>query len=99
MKKKILKFILLLTFETKDKESILEYIEFNSGQNKKPWKKISSFISNTHLGVETTYEDIIRGYNILKEVSLETSIPISAISVDEKFKEKFLQRHMPQALW
>jgi len=98
-------------FETRDVESILEYIEFNSGENKKPWKKISGFISNTHLGDETTLEDIKRGYEILKEVSIKTSIPIAAISVDEKFKKEFsedkydntpvryLNRLMPKALW
>lgn len=98
-------------FETRDTDSILEYIEFNSGENKKPWKKITGLISNTHLGDETTYEDIIRGYNILKEVSLKTSIPIIAISADKKFEDKFqsalyenipvnfLDRHMPEALW
>lgn len=98
-------------FETKDTESILEYIEFNSGENKKPWKKISGLISNTHLGDETTKEDIIRGYNILKEVSKITSIPIIAISVDKRLEKefntciydnipvKFLDRHMPKALW
>lgn len=98
-------------FETRDVDSILEYIEFNSGENKKPWKKISGFISNTHLGEETTYDDIIRGYNILKEVSQKTSIPISAISADKKFENnfpsalyenipvRFLDRHMPEALW
>ena len=98
-------------FETKDKDSIIEYIEFNSGENKKPWKKITGLISNTHLGDETTYEDIIRGYEILKSVSDETNIPIVAISVDEKFKKcfpnlkhetipvRFLNRLMPRALW
>lgn len=98
-------------FETRDKDSILEYMEFNSGENKKPWKKITGFISNTHLGDETTYDDIIRGYNILKEVSDVSKIPITAISADEKFKDNFIQsaydnvpvrflkRHMVEALW
>lgn len=98
-------------FETKDAESILEYIEFNNGQNSKPWKKITGFISNTHLGDETTIIDIKRGYEILKEVSDKTNIPIIAISVDEKFKNyfednkydnkpvRYLTRLMPKALW
>ena len=58
-------------FETRDKESILEYMEFSSGLNKQPWKKFSGFISNTHFADETKKEDIIRGYEKLKEVSLE----------------------------
>lgn len=98
-------------FETRDVDSILEYMQFNSGENIKQWKKITGFISNTHLGDETTVEDIKRGYEILKEVSLKTSIPIVAISVDEKFKKHFennsydnkpvryLTRLMPNALW
>ena len=98
-------------FETMDKDSILEYIKFNSGENKKPWKKISGFISNTHLGDETTKEDIIRGYKILKQVANETKIPIVAISADQKFQGqfennqydgiqiKYLNRLMPKALW
>ena len=97
-------------FETRDFDSILEYIEFNSGENKKPWKKISGLISNTHLGDETTKEDVIRGYNILKEVSNKINIPIIAISIDKKLEKEFgsnydnvpiriLDRHMPKALW
>jgi len=98
-------------FETRDRESILEYIDFSSGLNKKPWKKFSGFISNTHLSDETTKEDIIRGYEKLKEVSHETKIPIVAIGADEKFAADFpdykydnvpvwfYKRHMPKALW
>ena len=98
-------------FETMDKDSILEYIKFNSGENKKKKKKISGFISNTHLGDETTKEDIIRGYEILKQVANETKIPIVAISADQKFQGqfendqydgiqiKYLNRLMPKALW
>lgn len=97
-------------FETRDVESILEYIEFNSGENKKPWKKITGLVSNTHLGDETTKEDVIRGYEILKEVSNKVNIPIVAISIDKKLEKEFetqhdntpiriLDRHMPNALW
>lgn len=98
-------------FETRDKASILEYIEFSSGLNKQPWKKFSGFISNTHFADETTKEDIIKGYEKLKEVSLETRIPIVAIGADEKFVNDFpeyqydevpvwfYRRHMPKALW
>lgn len=98
-------------FETRDKQSILEYIDFSSGLNKRPWKKFTGFISNTHLSDETTKEDIIRGYNKLKEVSDETGIKIVAIGADEKFINEFpdgeydavpvwfYKRHMPKALW
>lgn len=98
-------------FETKDTHSIIEYIEFNSGQNQKPWKKITGLISNTHLGDQTTKEDILKGYETLKKASQIISIPIKSISVDIKFKNEFpslqfdsipvnfLERHMPEALW
>ena len=97
-------------FETRDCDSIIEYIQFNSGENSKPWKKITGLISNTHLGDETTKEDVIRGYEILNEVSMKIAIPIVAISIDEKLKDEFqseyknvpvrlLNRHMPKALW
>lgn len=76
-------------FETMNKENILEYIDFASGLNKQPWKKFSGFISNTHFSDETKVEDIIRGYNILKEVSDETGIPVIAIGADEKFIPDF----------
>ena len=97
-------------FETRDKESILEYIEFSSGLNKQPWKKFSGFISNTHFSDETKKEDIVRGYDKLKEVSKETGIPIIAIGADEKFVSDFpegkydgipvwfYKRHMPKWL-
>ncbi len=97
-------------FETANVENILEYMEFASGLNKKPWKKFSGFISNTHLGAETTKEDVIRGYDILKEVSKKTSIPITAIGADESLKEQlgesydnvpvwYYTRMMPHAFW
>lgn len=97
-------------FETFDKASILEYIEFASGLNKKDWKRFKGLVSNTHFGSETRKEDILRGYEILKEVSIETKIPIVAIGADEALKgelgEKYddtpvwyYERFMPQALW
>jgi hypothetical protein len=97
-------------FETSNVENILEYIEFASGLNKKPWKKFSGFVSNTHLGDETTKEDIVRGYDILKEVSEKTSIPIVAIGAEESLKDQlgesydnvpvwYYKRMMPEAFW
>lgn len=98
-------------FETKDVESILEYIDFSSGLNKREWKKFTGLISNTHFSDETTYEDIIRGYNILKEASEKANIPIIAIGADEKFEADFpdqeyegvpvwfYHRYMPKAFW
>ena len=98
-------------FETMDKKSILEYIKFASGINEKPWEKSSNFISNTHFANETTKEDVIRGYEILKEVSQETQIPIKAIGISQDLSQCFeedyfdnveiwrYERMMPDALW
>lgn len=99
-------------FETCDVENILEYLEFASGLNKKPWKKFKGLISNTHFGPETTYDDIVRGLGILKEVSNKTGIPIIAVGADVGLKPSMPQdgklqgieiwyydRHMPDAMW
>ncbi|MCD7879407.1 MAG: hypothetical protein LUG16_05695, partial [Candidatus Gastranaerophilales bacterium] len=98
-------------FETCSEENILEYITFSEGLEKRQWKKFSGFISNTHFGSETTKEDIIRGYEILKNVSEQVHIPIKAIGAanftEEEFEQLvydgipiwFYERMMPNALW
>ncbi len=98
-------------FETCNEENILEYITFSEGLEKRSWKKFSGFISNTHFGSETTKEDVIKGYEILKNVSEKVNIPIRAIGA-ANFLEKdfelplydnvpvwFYNRMMPNALW
>lgn len=97
-------------FETMNFNNIIEYLNLAQGLNHQPWKKFSGLVSNTHFGNDTTKDDIINGYNILKEVSLSTGIPIIGIGADIKFKpdlqDKFdsvdiwyYQRMMPNALW
>lgn len=97
-------------FETSDKESILEYLDFSKGSIQKEWKKFSGIISNTHLGDETTAEDIIKGYKKLKGAADEAGLPIIAIGIDKKLKSEFenkydgvdiwvYDRMMPKALW
>jgi len=99
-------------FETRDVENIIEYYHFASGLNKKPWKKFSGLISNTHFGSETTREDIICGYEILKKVAMQVEVPIIAIGADIGLKAAmppdgkydgveiwYLERHMPDAMW
>jgi hypothetical protein len=113
-KEENLKIYLVLNtskFETHDVESILEYIDFASGLKKRPWKKFAGLISNTHFAQETTYEDITRGYEIIKKASKQAGIPIIAIGADEKFTPDFknaqydnvpvwfYKRFMPKALW
>lgn len=98
-------------FETCSEENILEYITFSEGIEKRQWKKFAGFISNTHFGGETTKEDVIRGYEILKSVSEQVNIPIKAIGVANFLKDEFTEdsydgvpiwfyeRMMPNALW
>lgn len=97
-------------FETANVENLTEYVTFSEGLEKRPWKKFNGFISNTHFGDETTKEDIIRGYNIVKQVSEKLNIPVRAIGVDRKLAAEFdltydgvevwvYDRIMPTALW
>lgn len=95
-------------FETSSFDNIVEYVTFSEGLEKREWKKFSGFISNTHFGNETTKEDVIRGYELLKKVSEHLNIPIRAIGVDKKIDfppfydgvEVWLyDRLMPEALW
>lgn len=112
-KEKDLKIYLVVNvskFETSTVDNIIEYFEFSSGIEKRVWKKFSGIISNTHLGDETTKEDIIRGYEITKKAAQKIGIPIRAIGVDEKLMSDFdftydgvdvwiYKRFMPKALW
>lgn len=95
-------------FETSTVDNILEYVTFAEGLEKRPWKKFSGMISNTHFGDETTKEDVIRGYNKLKIVSEKLNIPILAIGTDSSldFASSYdgvevwkYNRLMPKALW
>lgn len=97
-------------FETSSIENILEYYEFSQGLEKRVWKKFCGIISNTHFGDETTKEDIIRGYEIVKKAAEKIGIPIRAIGVDEKLMSEFdftydgvdvwiYKRLMPKAFW
>lgn len=97
-------------FETSTVENIIEYVTFSEGLEKRPWKKFSGVISNTHFGDETTKEDIINGYNKLKKACEIINLPIIAIGVDEKLALDFgtkyddvdiwiYKRMMPKAFW
>lgn len=97
-------------FETSTVDNIVEYVTFSEGLEKRPWKKFSGVISNTHFGDETTKEDIINGYNKLKKACEIINLPIIAIGVDEKLAKEFgtqyddvevwvYKRMMPKAFW
>lgn len=95
-------------FETSTVDNIIEYVTFSEGLEKRPWKKFTGVISNTHFGDETTKEDVINGYNKLKKACEIIQLPIIAIGVDEKlnFENKYdnvdvwtYKRMMPRAFW
>ncbi len=95
-------------FETSTVDNIIEYVDFAGGSERK--YDFSGMISNTHLGDETTKEDVINGYNKLKTASQKVNIPIRAIGIDEKLAQDFgltydgvevwtYKRMMPKAFW
>ena len=97
-------------FETCSVDNIVEYVTFSEGIEKRPWKKFTGLISNTHFGDETTKDDVIRGYEILKKASEKINIPIRAIGVDKSISKDFgltydnvdvwvYDRMMPKAFW
>ena len=95
-------------FETSTVDNIIEYVTFSEGLEKRPWKKFTGVISNTHFGDETTKEDVINGYNKLKKACEIIQLPIIAIGADEKlnFENKYdnvdvwtYKRMMPRAFW
>lgn len=95
-------------FETCNVDNIIEYITFSEGIEKREWKKFTGLISNTHFGDDTTKDDVIRGYEILKKASEKVNIPIRAIGVDKKIdfppfydgvEVWVYDRLMPMALW
>lgn len=97
-------------FETSTVDNIIEYVTFSEGIEKRPWKKFTGVISNTHFGDETTKDDIINGYNKLKEACEKINLTIRAIGVDEKLASNFnltydgveiwtYKRMMPGAFW
>lgn len=110
-KEKNLKIYLVVNtakFETSTVENIIEYVDFAKGSKKQ--YSFCGVISNTHFGDETTKEDIINGYNKLKEACLKINLPICAIGVDEKLAPQFdleydgteiwvYKRMMPKAFW
>lgn len=97
-------------FETSTVENIVEYVTFSEGLEKRPWKKFSGMVSNTHFGDDTTKEDIINGYEKLKKASKMVNLPIVSIGVPENLSNEFnstydgvdvwiYKRMMPKAFW
>lgn len=72
-------------FETKNRHGVLKYIK---SIEEVVGLKVTGLISNTHLLKETTLEDILKGYNVVKEIQMEKGIPIMAITYPEDFVDK-----------
>ena len=60
----------------------MEYIEMACRQ------KITGLVNNTHLCRETTPEDIIKGAELVREVSRLSGLPVVWHSVEGKFVEQ-----------
>jgi len=94
-------------FETSSVEAILEYTNWYSSA-KEGWKRITGIVSNAHFGDESTMEDVLAGYDIIKEAAKVMGLPIVAIGADEKLSppEQIdgipvwkIKRYMPKHLW
>lgn len=72
-------------YETKDKLGVLKYIK---GIEDVVGLKITGMISNTHLLKETSIDDILKGYSILKEIEKDKNIPIVGITYPEDYVKK-----------
>jgi len=71
-----------LTSNVADIQKLMRQIEAKSKL------KITGLINNTNLGAETKIRDILDGYAIIKEVSKNTSIPITFHTVREDLSKK-----------
>ncbi|WFA10307.1 ATP-binding protein [Tissierella sp. Yu-01] len=66
--------------ETQTAEKAIEYITRIQDVAR---AKVTGIINNTHLLKSTTIDDVLRGYDLAKRVSMETNIPIKYNSVLE----------------
>ncbi len=58
--------------------------------------KVSAFINNTNLGIETTIDDIIQGYDIAIAASKELNIPIEYTTISKHLQKEtmvFAEEH------
>lgn len=94
-------------FETATADGILEYVNWYTSK-REGWKQLTGIISNTHLGDETTMDDVLRGYEITKQAAEKMNLPIIAVAIDENIADRDeidnipvwkLKRFMPKALW
>ena len=74
-----------------------------TGRRRPPWKaetglKVKGLINNTHLLRETKVEDIIEGYQLCREISRETGIPITYTTCVEKLVPELEKAKTEQGL-
>ena len=81
--------------ETSDVKSILQTISMYEAVTQ---LKITGLINNTNLIKETTEEDIIRGEEILKEVSKKLNIPILYTVVEENNNQSYKYNFLGERL-
>ncbi|MBC8591517.1 ATP-binding protein [Wansuia hejianensis] len=71
--------------ETQTVEKVMEYMTKIEDTSR---AKITGIISNTHLLKSTTVDDVVKGYQLSKEVSKVTNVPLRYITVLEELVPK-----------
>ena len=71
--------------ETNAPEKVLSYMEYIEMACR---QKITGLVNNTHLCRETTVEDIIKGAELVREVSKLSGLPVVWHSVESKFVDQ-----------
>lgn len=72
--------------------------------------RVDAIVANTHLGDDTTIEDITNGNKVILETAAAVNVPVKYCAVDHRLQAeflklhldwpvKFLTRYMPQAMW
>lgn len=70
---------------TRDAKSVIEYIRLVENAAR---VKVTHIVNNTHLSYETTVNDVIKGQNVVEEVSRITGIPVKMITAKRDIAEK-----------
>ncbi|MDI3518477.1 MULTISPECIES: hypothetical protein [Caldanaerobacter] len=63
---------------TKDADSVIRYLKAIEEASK---IKVTHLVNNTHMSYETTVDDVLKGLEVVEEVSSKTGIPIKMVTV------------------
>lgn len=63
---------------TKDADSVIKYLKAIEEASK---IKVTHLVNNTHMSYETTVDDVLKGLEVVEEVSSKTGIPIKMVTV------------------